>query len=230
MNSLENLNNKQSIRLKEWEDKDSSIAELVAHYSNASKNRESSISKDLKWGTQEIFALDSIVGVDKKAYSFWLRITGNYNQYHGLSREKLQDEGVAFNLEYAWWLLKDEPKWMGASTKNSLKRIKNYASKAHSSSYEYNSSLPMERPMGKKTTKSKCKAKENANASEYPSNVVQDTWNKRVAEMEILAQCKEEEMEFKAIKLIMKDTSTMNDSQRDIHEKYCKKLKEKYGY
>ncbi|XP_058726702.1 uncharacterized protein LOC131598084 [Vicia villosa] len=132
----------------------------------------------------------------------------------------LQDEGIAFNLEYAWRLLKDEPKWMRASTENSSKRTKNSVSGAHSSSYEYNSSSPMERPMGQQVEKRKSKAKEKANASESPSNVVQDTWNKILATMERLAQCKEDEMEFKAMQLLSKDTSTMNDSQRDIHEKY----------
>jgi hypothetical protein len=55
--------------------------------------------------------------------------------------------------------------------------------------------------------------------------------------MEKLAQLKEEEnmlkkdeMEFKAMQLIMSDTSAMNESQRQIHEKYCNKLKEKYGF
>ncbi|CAI8596446.1 unnamed protein product [Vicia faba] len=221
---------------------------------------------------------DSIVGVDQKAESFWLRITINYNEYRGQSREKLhgqlksrwhringlvqkfvgcykqavngkkngtsekdilvaayaffaQDEGTPFNLEYAWRLLKDEPKWMGASTENSSKRTKNSASGAHSSSsnlatpssYEFNSSSPMEHPMGQQVAKRKSKAKENA--FESPSNVVQETWNKRVAVMERLAQCKEDEMEYKAMQLLSKDTSMMNDSQRDIHEKYCNKLK-----
>ncbi|CAI8586412.1 unnamed protein product [Vicia faba] len=190
---------------------------------------------------------DSIVGVDQKAESFWLRITTNYNEYRGQSREKLcgqlksrwhringlvqkfvgcykqavngkksgtsekdilaaayeflsQDESTPFNLEYAWRLLKDEPKWMGASTENSSKRTKNFVSGAHSSSsnlatpssYEFNSSSPMERPMGQQAAKRKSKAKENA--SESPSNVMQETWNKRVAAMEILAQCKEDGM------------------------------------
>ncbi|CAI8597959.1 unnamed protein product [Vicia faba] len=122
---------------------------------------------------------------------------------------------------------------MGASTKNSSKRTKNSAIGAHSSSsnlatpssYEFNSSSPMERLMGQQAAKRKSKAKENA--SESPSNVVQETWNKRVATMERLAQCKEDEMEYKAMQLLSKDTSMMNDSQRDIHEKYCNELKKK---
>ncbi|CAI8614654.1 unnamed protein product [Vicia faba] len=147
-----------------------------------------------------------------------------------------QDEGTPFNLEYAWRLLKDEPKWMGASTENSSKRTKNSASGAHSSSsnlatpssYEFNSSSPMERPMGQQAAKRKSKAKENASKS--PSNVVQETWNKRVAAMERLAQCKEDEMEYKAMQLLSKDTSMMNDSQRDIHEKYCNKLEKNTNF
>ncbi|XP_058768041.1 uncharacterized protein LOC131641753 [Vicia villosa] len=43
--------------------------------------------------------------------------------------------------------------------------------------------------------------------------------------MERLAQSKEDEIELKLVQLMMKDTSTMSDSQRDIHEKYCNKMK-----
>ncbi|XP_058787444.1 glutathione S-transferase T2-like [Vicia villosa] len=233
-----------------------------------------------------------IVGVDQKVDSFWLRITDNYNQYRGQSREKLQgqlksrwhringlvqkfvgcykqavrekksgasekdilvnahaffeqDEGAPFNLEYAWRLLKDEPKWMGASIENSSKRTKNFVSGAYTtspnsetpSSYEFNSSSPMERPMGQKAAKRKGKAKKNANATEPPSSVISDTMNKRMEVMENLARLKEEEnklvkekMEFEAMQFIMSDTSKMNDSQREFHEKRCNNLKEKYGW
>ncbi|XP_058751368.1 glutathione S-transferase T2-like [Vicia villosa] len=156
-----------------------------------------------------------------------------------------QDEGAPFNLEYAWRLLKDEPKWMGAFTENSSKRTKNSASGSYTaslnsetpSSYELNSSSPMERPMGQKAAKRKGKAKENANATEPPSSVISDTRNKRMEVMENLARLKEEEnklvkekMEFEAMQFIMSDTSKMNDSQREFHEKHCNKLKEKYGW
>ncbi|CAI8600318.1 unnamed protein product [Vicia faba] len=139
-----------------------------------------------------------------------------------------QDEGTTFNLEYAWRLLKDEPKWMGESIGNSSKVTKTSASGASSansdtpSSYEFNSSSPMEHPMGQKAAKRKGKAKEIPNAT-------QDARNKRAATMERLAQSKEDELELKAMQIIMKDTSTMSDSQRDIHEKYCNKMKKKYG-
>ncbi|CAI8608923.1 unnamed protein product [Vicia faba] len=137
-----------------------------------------------------------------------------------------QDEGTTFNLEYVWRLLKDEPKWMGESIGNSSKITKSSASGASSdnpntpSSYEFNSSSPMERPMGQKAAKRKGKAKEIPNA-------MQDARIKRAAAMERLAQCKKDELELKAMNIIMKDTSTMNDNQRDIHEKYCNKMKKK---
>ncbi|XP_058784076.1 uncharacterized protein LOC131658842 [Vicia villosa] len=90
-----------------------------------------------------------------------------------------QDECAPFNLEYAWRILKDEPKWMGASTGNSSKRTKNSVSGAYTtspnsetpSSYEFNSSSPRERPLGQKEAKRKGKAKENSNATEPPSSV-----------------------------------------------------------
>ncbi|XP_058742224.1 glutathione S-transferase T3-like [Vicia villosa] len=82
-----------------------------------------------------------------------------------------QDQGTTFNLEYAWRLLKDEPKWMGESIGSSSKITKTYVSEASSdnpntpSSYEFTSSSPMERPMGQKAAKRKGKAKEIPNAT-----------------------------------------------------------------
>ncbi|XP_058747117.1 glutathione S-transferase T3-like [Vicia villosa] len=87
-----------------------------------------------------------------------------------------QDQGTTFNLEYAWRLLKDEPKWMGESIGSSSKITKTYASEASSenpntpSSYEFNSSSPMERPMGQKAAKRKGKAKEIPNATQDVRN------------------------------------------------------------
>ncbi|XP_058725972.1 uncharacterized protein LOC131597283 [Vicia villosa] len=161
-----------------------------------------------------------------------------------------QDEGAPFNLEYAWRLLKEEPKWMGACTEIFSKRTKNssgaYTASPKSetpSSYEFNSSSPIERPMGQKAEKRKGKAKENTNAIEPPSSVISDTMNKRMDLMENLARLKEEEnklvkekmesearlkeeenklikekMEFEAMQFIMSDTSKMNDTQREFYE------------
>ncbi|KAI5384778.1 hypothetical protein KIW84_071683 [Lathyrus oleraceus] len=185
---------------------------------------------------------DPIVGVDQKAESFWLRIAASYNQYRkksGTSETDVmadahaifaQDQGTTFNLEYAWRLLKDEAKWriVEESIGSSAKITKTYASGASSenpdttSSYEFNSSSPMERPMGQKAAKRKGKA------SEIP-NATQDAKNKRAITMDRLAQAKEDELELRVVQMMMKDTSTMNDSQRDIHEKYCNKMKKKYG-
>ncbi|XP_050918329.1 uncharacterized protein LOC127135730 [Lathyrus oleraceus] len=71
----------------------------------------------------------------------------------------------------------------------------------------------MERPMGQKAAKRKGKA------SEIP-NATQDAKNKRAITMDSLAQAKEDELELRIVQMMMKDTSIMNDSQRDIHEKY----------
>ncbi|CAI8600722.1 unnamed protein product [Vicia faba] len=123
---------------------------------------------------------DPIVGVDQKAESFWHIIAANYNQQvvngkkSGTSENDImvaahafyaQDQGTTFNLEYAWRLLKDEAKWgiIGESIGNSSKMTQTSASGASSeipdtpSSYEFNSSSPMERPMGQKATKRKGK-------------------------------------------------------------------------
>ncbi|KAI5404040.1 hypothetical protein KIW84_051256 [Lathyrus oleraceus] len=181
---------------------------------------------------------DLIVEVDQKAESFLLRIAASYNQYRkksGTSETDVmadahaifaQDQGTTFNLEYAWRLLKDEAKWriVEESIGSSAKITKTYASGASSenpdttSSYEFNSSSPMERPMGQKAAKRKGKA------SKIP-NATQDAKNKRAITMDRLTQAKEDELELRVVQMMMKDTSTMNDSQRDIHEKYCYKMK-----
>jgi hypothetical protein len=149
--------------------------------------------------------------------------------------------GEPFNLENARRLLKDETKWIRESPEISSKRIKISASGAYLSSsnpetlssYEYNSTSPIERPKGHK----EAKRKGNANAIEPSFKAIHDTIGKKVITIEKLAQLKEEEnilkkeeMEFKAMEIIMSDTSKMNESQRQIHEKYCNKLKEKYGF
>ncbi|CAK8540864.1 unnamed protein product [Lathyrus sativus] len=141
-----------------------------------------------------------------------------------------QDQGTTFNLKYGWRLLKDEVKWriVEESIGSSAKITKIYASGASSEnpdttlSYEFNSSSPMERPMGQKAAKRKGKA------SEIP-NVTQDAKNERAIAMDRLAQTKEDELELRVVQMMMKDTSTMNDSQCNIHEKYCNKMKKKYG-
>ncbi|MCH93017.1 glutathione S-transferase T2-like, partial [Trifolium medium] len=107
---------------------------------------------------------------------------------------------------------------MGASPETSSKRTKISASGTYSSSsnpetpssYEYNTTSPIERPKGQKEAKRKGKA----NATEPSSKAVHDTISKKVTTMEKLAQLKEEEnilkkeeMEFKAMEFIMSDTS-----------------------
>lgn len=37
-----------------------------------------------------------------------------------------QDKGVSFSLEHAWRLLKDEHKWMGASTEKLFEKDKQF--------------------------------------------------------------------------------------------------------
>lgn len=82
-----------------------------------------------------------------------------------------QDDGVPFTLEYAWRLLKDEPKWMGAPIATSSKRTKTSIGGAYSSSpnpetpssYEFNSTSPMERPMEQKGDKKEGKGKRKCN-------------------------------------------------------------------
>jgi len=91
--------------------------------------------------------------------------------------------------------------------------------------------------MGQKAKKRKAKANVSPNATEMTSKTIHDTMDKSLAAMKKLAHLKEEEnilkkeeMEFEEMQAIMSDTSTMNENQRQVHEKYCNKLKEKYEY
>ncbi|KAJ1389625.1 No apical meristem-associated, C-terminal domain [Sesbania bispinosa] len=101
---------------------------------------------------------DAIVGIDQKAESFWRRVRHNYNEYRGEHQERgpialksrwqklnaavqnllgatnKPDEGEAFKFEYAWRLLKDNPKWNSDSHQGYSKRSKVSASGEYTSS------------------------------------------------------------------------------------------------
>ncbi|KAJ1417755.1 No apical meristem-associated, C-terminal domain [Sesbania bispinosa] len=78
-----------------------------------------------------------------------------------------QDEGESFKFEYAWRLLKDNPKWNSECGGGSSKRTKIYASGAYTSSSpsetptnfdpDSSSPSPLQRPMGTKMAKRKVK-------------------------------------------------------------------------
>ncbi|XP_058725907.1 uncharacterized protein LOC131597214 [Vicia villosa] len=92
---------------------------------------------------------------------------------------------------------------MGESIGSSSKITKTSASGASSenpdtpSSYGFNSSSPMERPIGQKVAKRKGKENEIPTAK-------QDVRNKRTTTMERLAQCKEDEIKIKKCTFVIR--------------------------
>ncbi|XP_050891434.1 glutathione S-transferase T3-like [Lathyrus oleraceus] len=165
----------------------------------------------------------------------WHRINGMVQKFVGCYKIALKgkksgtsETDVMSDAHAIFAQDQDEAKWriVEESIGSYAKITKTYASGASlenpntTSSYEFNSSSPMERPMGQKAAKKKGKA------SKIP-NATQDAKNKRAITMDRLAQAKEDELELRVVQMMMKDTSTMNDSQRDIHEKYCNKMKKK---
>ncbi|XP_058733817.1 uncharacterized protein LOC131605486 [Vicia villosa] len=102
--------------------------------------------------------------------SRWHRINGLVQKFVGCYKQAVNgkksgtSEKDILAAAYSFLLrMKDEPKWMRTSTENSSKRTKNYASGAHlsssnlptPSSYEFNSSSPIECPMGQQAAKRK---------------------------------------------------------------------------
>lgn len=126
-----------------------------------------------------------------------------------------RNENESFKFEHAWRMLKDEPKWLGASI--------------HTDSSVANPVRSLERPMGQKAAKKKAKEKVVEASSNNTNNEVQEIMGKKASALEKLAKLKEEELELKEMEMIMKDTSGMTKIQRRCHESFCKKLIEKHG-
>lgn len=130
--------------------------------------------------------------------------------------------------------------------KSSSKRTKNFTSVTYSSSSNsegsascgYDPTLPLEDPVGQRDSKRKSKAK--AAETSFNNNdyiVVQDILSKKVCVMEKWAHLKEVEnkikqgeLKFKALEVLLKDTSRMTENQHRDHEIFCNMLKEKYVF
>lgn len=118
-----------------------------------------------------------------------------------------QDEGEQFKLEYAWRLLKDEPKWAGESYGCSSKRTKISASGAYSSSSNpetptesgYDPASPtLVRPIGKKAAKKKGKEKASETSSiKIDFSSLETALEKKADAISKLAVAKEEENKIK---------------------------------
>jgi hypothetical protein len=81
-----------------------------------------------KWFVQKKFGCYKLVVQSKKSGTSEKDIMAEAHAFY------CQEGNGAFNHEFAWQLLKDEPRWMGASTGCSSKRTKTSESGAYTTS------------------------------------------------------------------------------------------------
>lgn len=161
-----------------------------------------------------------------------------------------QDVGEQFKLEFAWRLLKDEPKWSKTSFEGASKRTKISASGAYSissnldtpSSCEYNTTSPtVVCPSGTEVEKRKGKSKSDETSSVNVELVeVQEIPKSKVLVMGELARVQDEQNKLKEkelnmkerefeLEFLFKDTSRMTHRQLRDHEMLGNLIREKYG-
>ncbi|XP_058750648.1 glutathione S-transferase T3-like [Vicia villosa] len=180
----------------------------------------------------------------KKSGSSESDIMGNaYTLYY-------QDEGEHFKLEFAWRLLKDEPKWLNASFEGTSKRTKVSASGTYSttsnletpSSCEYNAAsptvvCPTETEVEKRKGKSKSEETSSANVEVIEMEKIPKTKVLVMAEMARIQdeqnKLKEKELNLKErefeLEFLFKDTSGMTARQQRDHEMLCNVIRKKHG-
>uniref|UniRef100_A0A0R0JAX5 No apical meristem-associated C-terminal domain-containing protein n=2 Tax=Glycine max TaxID=3847 RepID=A0A0R0JAX5_SOYBN len=148
-----------------------------------------------------------------------------------------QDTGKKFEIEHAWLLLKDQPKFDAEFMSKCSKRTKVSASGNYSSSSnpetpvevkECDTSSPMSRPIGQKAAKRKSKGKESRNTLDlFGIESVMKDKNMNTSKLIQLKKAHEWRMEYE---ILMKDTSNMSEQQCKDHEKYCDHIRKKLGY
>ncbi|XP_028186359.1 glutathione S-transferase T2-like [Glycine soja] len=134
-----------------------------------------------------------------------------------------EDEGRHFGLEHGWRLLKDQSKWLDHFTDNGFKRMKIFAYGAYSllsnpetpvEDFEAGTQSRIVRPMGQKATKRKSKGK-GVGTSINPMDLtgVEEVMREINVFNARLADLREKELEKEYYDILMKDTSTMSESQ-----------------
>ncbi|XP_020219706.1 glutathione S-transferase T3 [Cajanus cajan] len=150
-----------------------------------------------------------------------------------------QDTGKKFDMEHAWVILRDEPKWQSDFVQHNSKRGKVTSAGGYSSSSntetpieldEYEIPTPTSRPIGQKAAKRKAKGKETSNTNVVDFSGIENAIKEKNAYASRLIELKEAQERRLAYETIMKDTSNMNETQREAHEKYCNYLKQQYGF
>jgi len=155
-----------------------------------------------------------------------------------------QDTGKKFEIEHAWLLLKDQPKFDAEFMSKCSKRTKvstsgNYLLSSNVETpievEEYDTPSPMSRPIGQKATKRKSKGKECPNTLDLSGieSVMKDK-NMNTSKLIQLKEAQEKRLQEHErrmeYEILMKDTSNRSEQQRKDHEKYCDHIRKKLGY
>uniref|UniRef100_A0A0R0K472 No apical meristem-associated C-terminal domain-containing protein n=1 Tax=Glycine max TaxID=3847 RepID=A0A0R0K472_SOYBN len=120
-----------------------------------------------------------------------------------------KDEGTNFGLEHACRLLKDQSKWLENVTENFSKRMKISAFRAYY--VEAETPSPLVRPMEQKATKTNNKGKGVGTSTNPVDLTGRNNWKKEYYD------------------ILMKDTSTMSETQLKDHGLFCKIIRNKLG-
>nr|KYP46769.1 hypothetical protein KK1_031610 [Cajanus cajan] len=132
-------------------------------------------------------------------------------------------------MEHAWVILRDEPKWQFDFVQHNSKRGKVTSTCGYSSSSnietpieldEYEIPTPTSRLIGQKAAKRKAKGKETSNTNVVDFSGIENAIKEKNAYASRLIELKEAQERRLAYETIMKDTSNMNETQHEAHEKY----------
>ncbi|XP_020229966.1 uncharacterized protein LOC109810809 [Cajanus cajan] len=142
-------------------------------------------------------------------------------------------------MEHAWVILREEPKWKSDFVQHNSKRGKVMSAGGYSSSSniktpieldEYEIPTPTSHPIGQKAAKRKAKGKKTSNIDVVDFSGIENAIKEKNSYASRLIELKEAQERRLAYETIMKDTSNMNETQREAHEKYCNYLKQQYGF
>ncbi|XP_042460375.1 glutathione S-transferase T3-like [Zingiber officinale] len=215
---------------------------------------------------------DPIIGNDQKADAFWGRVyrfNANYNSIYSSYRSGHSDEdilrfayekylsennGVAFNLEHVWRIVKDRPMFTPQSADHFVATKKTRTSESGASNTSSNQDVSIDldyedtRPMGQKAAKRKGKDKVKSTMEDLTvnyNNIITkfteytsvkksevDLKQKQLEVEEIKAkaalsksEAKNRRLKLKEYEILNKDTSQMTKEQLIIHECICKDIR-----
>ncbi|XP_042396424.1 glutathione S-transferase T3-like [Zingiber officinale] len=221
---------------------------------------------------------DPIIGNDQKADAFWGRVASYYNENlpqgsNTRSANVIRDEdilrfayekylsennGVAFNLEHVWRIVKDRPMFTPQSADHFVVTKKTRTSESGASNTSSNQDVSIDldyedtHPMGQKAAKRKGKDKVKSTMEDLTvnyNNIITkfteytsvkksevDLKQKQLEVEEIKAkaalfksEAKNRRLKLKEYEILNKDASQMTKEQLIIHECLCKDIRSRWN-